>query len=117
MPLLVPCWKTATDIYSSALANNHIRIVQAALLGSILVNLLLILGTAVLVGSIKYQELVHNTASAQTLACLLALSVFSMLIPVNDLPYEELNVKPTLISYRALSTTRSAIRNWQIEPC
>jgi Ca2+:H+ antiporter len=67
--------------------------VQAALLGSILVNLLLILGTAVLVGSIKYQELEHNTASAQTLACLLALSVFSMLIPVS-LPLTEFWISP-----------------------
>jgi calcium/proton exchanger cax len=80
--ILVYCWTTVTNKQSSALANDHIRSVQAALLGSILVNLLLILGTAVLVGSIKYRELVHNTASAQTLACLLALSVFSMLIPV-----------------------------------
>jgi Ca2+:H+ antiporter len=75
--------RLSTDQLSSALANDHVRIVQAALLGSILINLLLILGTAVLVGSIKYKELEHSAGASQTLACLLALSVFSMLLPVN----------------------------------
>jgi hypothetical protein len=45
-------------------------------------ELLLILGTAILVGSIKYQELPHDT-SAQTITCLLALSILSMLMPAS----------------------------------
>ena len=56
---------------------------QEALLGSILVNLLLIFGSAILVGSLKLQEQEHNTASAQALACLLCSSLFSFLIPVS----------------------------------
>ena len=38
------------------LAANQIRVVQAALLGSILANLLLILGMAFLLGGLRYQE-------------------------------------------------------------
>lgn len=38
------------------LADDQIRVVQAALLGSILANLLLILGMAFLLGGLKYQE-------------------------------------------------------------
>lgn len=38
------------------LAGNQIRVVQAALLGSILANLLLILGMAFLLGGLRYQE-------------------------------------------------------------
>lgn len=71
------------------LANNQIRIVQASLLGSILVNLLLILGTAIIAGSFRYQVQVYNIANAQALACLLCLSVFSLLIPVSVLAKEK----------------------------
>lgn len=42
--------------YSIALVKNEIRIVQASLLGSILANLLLILGMAFLFGGLRYQE-------------------------------------------------------------
>ncbi len=42
------------------LASNQIAVVQAALLGSILANLLLILGMAFLLGGLKYQEQVHT---------------------------------------------------------
>jgi Ca2+:H+ antiporter len=41
------------------LAGNQIRVVQAALLGSILANLLLILGMAFLLGGLRYQEQVR----------------------------------------------------------
>lgn len=67
--------------------NNQIRIVQASLVGSILVNLLLILGTAIVVGGVKYQDQVYSIATAHVLACLLYLSVFSVLIPVSFLPF------------------------------
>jgi Ca2+:H+ antiporter len=66
-----------------ALVNSHIRVVQAALLGSVLVNLLLILGSAVLVGCIKRTELKHGLDQSQALAGLLCISVFSLLVPVS----------------------------------
>ena len=67
-----------------ALANNHVRIVQASILGSVLVNLLLILGSALLVGGAVNSEPTYNTAETQLLACLLFVSVFTFLMPVSD---------------------------------
>ncbi|KAI0481392.1 hypothetical protein GGR56DRAFT_317452 [Xylariaceae sp. FL0804] len=69
-------------MFFAALARNHIKVVQGALVGSILVNLLLILGSAILAGELQPQDLVYNIDDAQALACLLALSIFSILIPM-----------------------------------
>ncbi|KIW95586.1 calcium/proton exchanger [Cladophialophora bantiana CBS 173.52] len=65
----------------AALYHNQYEVVQASLLGSILVNLLLILGVAILAGSFCHQEQSHSKEDAQALACLLSVSVFSLLIP------------------------------------
>ncbi|ETI22570.1 calcium/proton exchanger [Cladophialophora carrionii CBS 160.54] len=64
-----------------ALYHNRLEVVQASLLGSILVNLLLILGIAILAGSFHHHQLAQNKEDAQTLACLLSFSVLSLLIP------------------------------------
>ncbi|PGH27219.1 calcium/proton exchanger [Polytolypa hystricis UAMH7299] len=64
-----------------ALAENQIRIVQASLIGSILVNLLLILGTAILVGGIKYREQTYNHAVTDISTSLLCMSAFTLIIP------------------------------------
>ncbi|KAH7310652.1 Sodium/calcium exchanger protein-domain-containing protein [Stachybotrys elegans] len=64
-----------------ALVNNHIRIVQASILGSILVNLLPILGSALLASSLPGQNPNYNTNETQLLACLLFVSVFVFLMP------------------------------------
>ena len=50
-------------MYSIGLAKDEIRIVQAALLGSILANLLLILGMAFLFGGLRFQEQVRCLGS------------------------------------------------------
>lgn len=71
-----------TDKQSVALLNNQIRVVQASILGSILVNLLLILGSALLASSAVDSEPSYNTNEAQLLACLLFVSVFVFLMPV-----------------------------------
>lgn len=60
---------------------NEIRIVQASLIGSILANLLLILGMAFLFGGLRFQEQVYNNTITQMSACLLSLSVMSLLLP------------------------------------
>ncbi|OAL21302.1 hypothetical protein AYO22_08025 [Fonsecaea multimorphosa] len=65
----------------AALYHNQYEVVQFSLLGSILVNLLLILGIAILAGSFCHQEQSHRKEDAQALACLLSVSVFSLLIP------------------------------------
>ncbi|KAK4493946.1 hypothetical protein PRZ48_015132 [Zasmidium cellare] len=68
-------------IFIIALVKNEIRIVQASLLGSILANLLLILGMAFLFGGLRYREQVYNSTVTQMSACLLSLSVMSLLLP------------------------------------
>ena len=83
-------------------AKNEIQIVQASLLGSILANLLLILGMCFLFGGLRFREQVcetlvqlrlqliilqiYNSAVTQLSACLLSLSVMSLLLPVSHLP-------------------------------
>ena len=82
-------------------AKNEIQIVQASLLGSILANLLLILGMCFLFGGLRFREQVYeallqlrlqlillqiyNSAVTQLSACLLSLSVMSLLLPVSHL--------------------------------
>ncbi|KAF2086653.1 calcium/proton exchanger [Saccharata proteae CBS 121410] len=63
------------------LVKNEIRVVQASLLGSILANLLLILGMAFLFGGLRYQEQIYNNTVTQMSACLLSLAVMSLLLP------------------------------------
>ncbi|KAB9006555.1 hypothetical protein FH972_026909 [Carpinus fangiana] len=68
-------------IFIIALAKNEIRIVQASILGSILANLLLILGMAFVLGGLRYREQIYNSTVTQMSACLLSLSVVSLLLP------------------------------------
>ncbi|EXJ64122.1 hypothetical protein A1O7_00458 [Cladophialophora yegresii CBS 114405] len=68
-------------IFIIALVKNEIRIVQASLIGSLLANLLLILGMAFLIGGLEYQEQIYDSTVTQMSACLLALAVLSLLIP------------------------------------
>ncbi|KAI6783331.1 calcium/sodium antiporter [Emericellopsis cladophorae] len=64
-----------------ALTKNEIRIVQASLLGSLLANLLLILGLAFFLGGMRYREQLYNNTVTQMSACLLSLSVVSLVLP------------------------------------
>lgn len=68
-------------IFIIALVKDEIRIVQASLLGSILANLLLIMGMAFLLGGLRFQEQIYNNTVTQMSACLLSLSVMSLLLP------------------------------------
>ncbi|KAF2724891.1 hypothetical protein K431DRAFT_343370 [Polychaeton citri CBS 116435] len=68
-------------IFIIALVKNEVSIVQASLLGSILANLLLILGMAFLFGGLRYREQLYNSTVTQMSACLLSLSVMSLLLP------------------------------------
>ncbi|KAF3023514.1 hypothetical protein G7054_g3534 [Neopestalotiopsis clavispora] len=68
-------------IFIIALAQDKIRIVQASLLGSILANLLLILGMAFFLGGLRFQEQIYNSTVTQMSACLLSLSVISLVLP------------------------------------
>lgn len=64
-----------------ALVNGQILIVQTSLIGSMLSNLLLVLGMCFSVGGYNRIEQHFNVTVAQTAASLLALSVGSLIIP------------------------------------
>ncbi|KID72577.1 Vacuolar calcium ion transporter [Metarhizium brunneum] len=68
-------------IFIIALVKNQIRIVQASLLGSILANLLLILGMGFFLGGLRFREQIYNSTVTQMSACLLSLSVISLVLP------------------------------------
>ncbi|KAF9113829.1 hypothetical protein BGX27_000733 [Mortierella sp. AM989] len=64
-----------------ALKEKKIAVVQASLLGSVLSNLLLVLGFCFVLGGLKFQAQAFNQTAAQTSASLLSLSCLSLLIP------------------------------------
>lgn len=68
-------------IFVLALVAGEVRIVQAAAVGSILSNLLLILGMAFVLGGLRFREQLFNRSVSQLSACLLSLSVISLLLP------------------------------------
>lgn len=64
-----------------ALKNNEIRIVQASMLGSILSNILLVLGCCFIAGGIRYHEQRFNSTVASTMSSLMAVASASLIIP------------------------------------
>lgn len=64
-----------------ALTQGQIRIVQSSMLGSILSNLLLVLGMCFAWGGYRYHEQSFNVTAAQTSASLLVLACVSLIIP------------------------------------
>lgn len=64
-----------------ALVQGKIVIVQASLLGSMLSNLLLVLGMCFFFGGLRHKEQEFNMTVAQTASSLLALAISSLLIP------------------------------------
>lgn len=64
-----------------ALFQNQFLIVQTSLLGSMLSNLLLVLGMAFFLGGVNRFEQAFNTVVAQTAASLLFLAVAALIIP------------------------------------
>lgn len=64
-----------------ALIKNEITIVKTSLIGSMLSNLLLVLGMSFFLGGVNRLEQFFNVTVAQTAASLLALSIASLVIP------------------------------------
>lgn len=64
-----------------ALKNGEIRIVQSSMLGSILSNILLVLGCCFLAGGIKYHEQKFNETVASTMSSLMLVASASLIIP------------------------------------
>ncbi|CAN8102740.1 unnamed protein product [Discula destructiva] len=64
-----------------ALVKGEIVIVQTSLIGSILSNLLLVMGMCFFFGGLRRQEQFFNTTVAQTATSLLALAIAGIIIP------------------------------------
>ncbi|KUJ16640.1 calcium/proton exchanger [Mollisia scopiformis] len=64
-----------------ALAKDEVVVVQTSLIGSILSNLLLVMGMCFFFGGLRRSEQFFNKTVAQTAASLLALAVGSVIIP------------------------------------
>jgi len=64
-----------------ALAQDKVTVVQTSLIGSILSNLLLVMGMCFFFGGLRRKEQFFNQTVAQTAASLLALAVGSVIIP------------------------------------
>ncbi|KAF3933234.1 hypothetical protein ABW19_dt0201911 [Dactylella cylindrospora] len=64
-----------------ALTQHEIVVVQTSLIGSILSNLLLVMGMAFFLGGFNRLEQYFNTTVAQTASSLLAVAVLSLIIP------------------------------------
>ncbi|KAF1939036.1 vacuolar calcium ion transporter-like protein /H(+) exchanger [Clathrospora elynae] len=64
-----------------ALIKNEITIVKTSLIGSMLSNLLLVLGMSFFLGGVNRMEQFFNVTVAQTAASLLALCIASLIIP------------------------------------
>ncbi|KAL1920886.1 uncharacterized protein VTP21DRAFT_11521 [Calcarisporiella thermophila] len=64
-----------------ALQKGLISVVQASMLGSILSNLLLVLGLSFFAGGLFYKEQSFNETAAQTSASMMALALSSLMLP------------------------------------
>ncbi len=84
----------ATGVLQSALGNlpelfigifalraGLVQVVQAAIIGSILANILLVLGLAFLVGGLRHGRLRFDSTRARTAVAMLILSVAAMVVP------------------------------------
>lgn len=69
---------------STALLKNNIRVVQASLLGSVLVNLLLVLGSAIIAGGVISPDQTYNNDVTHSFVGLLNLTVSCLMIPVSE---------------------------------
>ncbi|KAJ5548458.1 hypothetical protein N7513_005692 [Penicillium frequentans] len=68
-------------IIFTALMKNNIKVVQASLLGSILVNLLLVLGSAIIAGGWASPDQTYNSDLTHAFVGLLNLTVSCLMIP------------------------------------
>ena len=64
-----------------ALKEGQIRVVQASILGSIISNLLLVLGMCFVAGGYYYKKQEFNQTAAQTSSSLMALACIGLIIP------------------------------------
>mmetsp|Transcript_417 Transcript_417/g.547 ORF Transcript_417/g.547 Transcript_417/m.547 type:complete len:552 (+) Transcript_417:85-1740(+) len=86
-----------------ALRADQIRVVQASLMGSVLSNLLLVLGTCFLFGGYNRKEQLFNQTAAKANCSLLLLSSLSLILPTPLGVYYDLDDPQVLIVSRTVS--------------
>lgn len=64
-----------------ALTQNQLRLVQTSLLGSVLSNLLLVLGMSFFASGFYFHESTFQVTAAQTSVSLMSLSCITLIIP------------------------------------
>ena len=81
--LLNATFGNATELIIALVALNsgHVEIVKASITGSIVGNLLLVLGLAVFVGGLKFKTLKFNRVNAGVATSTMSLAVLALLIP------------------------------------
>ena len=81
--LLTATFGNAIEIIIGIIAvkDNLLRVVQANMLGSILSNLLLVLGTAFVAAGLRFNSSTFNSTAAQTASGMLLLAVMGLTIP------------------------------------
>ncbi len=81
--LLTATFGNATELIICIVAvqSGQIAVVKASLIGSIIGNVLLVLGLSVLVGGLKHKMQLFNKDVAQSHATMLALAVIALLVP------------------------------------
>lgn len=81
--LLNATFGNATELIIAffALQAGKLEVVKASIVGSLLGNLLLVMGLAVFVGGLKYKEQSFNIKTASTIASLLTISLIALMIP------------------------------------
>jgi Ca2+:H+ antiporter len=89
-----------------ALAKGEVVVVQTSLIGSILSNLLLVMGMCFFFGGLRRTEQFFNQTVAQTAASLLALAVASVIIPT---AFDQWNGDTTDAPIAAISRGTSVI--------
>lgn len=64
-----------------ALKDNQIRVVQASMLGSVLSNILLVLGCCFFIGGLRFSEQTFNSTVASTMSSMMTVASASLIIP------------------------------------
>ncbi len=88
-------------IFFVALAKDQIQIVQASLLGSVLANLLLVLGTACLYGGLRYGSRLRDRVTGRVSIALLGLGLLAAVLPVSSTQTSIVTIETTdrLVDY------------------
>lgn len=98
--LLNATFGNATELIIAffALSAGKFEVVKASITGSIIGNLLLVLGLSLLLGGLRYSRQTFNPHNAQTTASLLVISIIAFLIPaLFDITEAALGVDPAAI--------------------